>query len=415
MRPRRPAAGRLEGTALLLAGIALLTLLVLALTGALRGNDMLGLLRDWGPVTALVAFALACLIAGLRAATRRAIDVPARPPLRPIRWWAVAAAFAAVVTATWAGVSWLLGVATPNDGAARLEAIKTGLAIGAGTGAAIALLFTARRQWLSERSQAHTEVDTTERRVSEMYAKAADQFSTDKDAVVRLAGLFALERLAQDYAAHRAAVVNLICAYLSSASPAAGRTLGVRVGKPESRPPSPRKDKQVRLAAQEVLTGHLRPVADTRERPTDPKFWPDTDIDLAGATLTDFDFRGCRVRSARFAGTHFEGDSTFFLARFAEVSFTGARFTGGATFDSARFDGAARFEEVRFTGDVVFSGASFAQKVSFQRARFLSDARFNRVSWPFVTFRGASFGGQAEFIATDTGTDLSAAVSGSAT
>jgi hypothetical protein len=59
----------------------------------------------------------------------------------------------------------------------------------------------------------HTITDATERRVTELYTKAADQLGSDK-APVRLAGLYALERLAQDNPSQRETIVNVICSYL---------------------------------------------------------------------------------------------------------------------------------------------------------------------------------------------------------
>ena len=56
---------------------------------------------------------------------------------------------------------------------------------------------TAKTLGLAEQSQKDTVTDATERRVTELYTKAADQLGSDK-APVRLAGLYALERLAQD-------------------------------------------------------------------------------------------------------------------------------------------------------------------------------------------------------------------------
>ncbi|WP_031171361.1 hypothetical protein [Streptosporangium roseum] len=46
-----------------------------------------------------------------------------------------------------------------------------------------------------------------------MYTKAAEQLG-HAGAAVRLAGLYALERLAQDNPGHRQTIVNVICAYL---------------------------------------------------------------------------------------------------------------------------------------------------------------------------------------------------------
>jgi hypothetical protein len=60
---------------------------------------------------------------------------------------------------------------------------------------------------------ADTRHDATERRITDLYTKAADQLGSDK-APVRLAGLYALERLAQDNPEHQQTIVNLVCAYL---------------------------------------------------------------------------------------------------------------------------------------------------------------------------------------------------------
>ena len=94
-----------------------------------------------------------------------------------------------------------------------IDAIRTGLSAAVGTGGAFALLLAFRRQRSTEVSAVHTITDATERRVTELYAKAADQLGSDK-APVRLAGLYALERLAQDNPSQRQTIVNVICAYL---------------------------------------------------------------------------------------------------------------------------------------------------------------------------------------------------------
>ncbi len=117
------------------------------------------------------------------------------------------------------------------EATARIEAIKIGLSVGAGTDGPVTLLLAVRRQWLSERDQAHREQidqqaqahadrvaavnehDAVERRITDLFAKAADQLGSDKGPV-RLAGLYALERLAQDNPGHRQTIIDVICAYL---------------------------------------------------------------------------------------------------------------------------------------------------------------------------------------------------------
>lgn len=131
----------------------------------------------------------------------------------------------AVVIALW----WMAtgGLTGPDLVTARLDALKVGLSLGVGTGGLFALYLTWRRQRAAEAEldnreralvhQLHTAADAnkdaTERRVTELYTRAVDQLGADK-APVRLGGLYALERLAQDNVEHRQTVVNVLCAYL---------------------------------------------------------------------------------------------------------------------------------------------------------------------------------------------------------
>ncbi|MGB8198307.1 MAG: hypothetical protein WCF33_01195, partial [Pseudonocardiaceae bacterium] len=95
----------------------------------------------------------------------------------------------------------------------QLDAIRTAGTLVIGTGGAVALLLTARRQRYIELTLVHTDRDATERRITELYTKAADQLGSEQ-APVRLAGLYALERLAHSAVEHRQTIVNVICAYL---------------------------------------------------------------------------------------------------------------------------------------------------------------------------------------------------------
>jgi hypothetical protein len=95
----------------------------------------------------------------------------------------------------------------------QLDAIRTAGTLVIGTGGAVALLLTARRQRYTELSLVHTDRDATERRITELYTKAADQLGSAQ-APVRLAGLYALERLAHRTVEHRQTIVDVICAYL---------------------------------------------------------------------------------------------------------------------------------------------------------------------------------------------------------
>ncbi|OLF16783.1 pentapeptide repeat-containing protein [Actinophytocola xanthii] len=234
---------------------------------------------------------------------------------------------AVVVTLLWT----TLGSGHSQD-SVRLDVIRTGASIVVGTGGAAALLLAARRQRVTELDVRQRDFDATERRVTELYGKAADQLGAEQ-APVRLAGLFALERLAQQYPDHRQTIVDLICAYLRM--PAR---------------PLPRRgseEAEVRQAAQDLLARHLRP---------GERFWPDTDINLAGATLHGLVLTHCEIGSLRCAGATFVGSATF----------RGTRVVRGADFREARFLGLADFRRVSFGEEPKpFRGTTFEGEVDF--------------------------------------------------
>jgi hypothetical protein len=119
-------------------------------------------------------------------------------------WWIAALILVPVVVGSALSVALLLGLVDAATVGDQIELIKTGLAIGAGTGGAVGLVLAGRRQWsmeqahrVAEQSAADARHDATERRITDLYSKAADQLGSDK-AAVRLAGLYSLERVAQD-------------------------------------------------------------------------------------------------------------------------------------------------------------------------------------------------------------------------
>lgn len=66
-------------------------------------------------------------------------------------------------------------------------------------------------QAYSDRVAAAAEFDAAERRITELYISAVNQLGSNK-AAVRLGGLYALERLAQNNHGHRQTIVDVICA-----------------------------------------------------------------------------------------------------------------------------------------------------------------------------------------------------------
>ena len=316
---------------------------------------------------------------------------------------------------------------------AQLDAIRTAGTIVLGTGGAAALWLTARRQRTSELSlnqtlaaHAATVSDAEARRITDLYGKAADQLGSAQ-APVRLAGLYALERLAQDNPAQRQTIVDLLCAYLRMSyepprrepvrrpvtrppgvsrpllGSAARRRASVRLA-----PPTPRFDTQtgtateaeqehqVRRTAQAILFRHL--LVGTKEEPADT-FWSGVSLDLTGALLGPANLIGCRITAADFTGAIFTGDVWFDRAKFGlDAVFTGVRFVGDVGFGSARFDHSALFDGVTFERFAKFNDADFSGRANFDEAEFRSGAMFIGTAFSGnASFHAVRFAGRTDF------------------
>ncbi len=306
---------------------------------------------------------------------------------------------------------WLLleFAAAPTDNN-RLEIIKTAGTILVGTGGAVALLLAARRQRF-------VELDGTERRITDLQTKAADQLGADQ-AAVRLAGLYALERLAQDNPSHRQTIVDIICGYLRmpyssplQPPPPRRRNSILRTHQPTSTPrgaandgvdqgKDPHQEKHVRITAQRILVSHLQPQPrDQRGRSANTKYWPNIDLDLSGSTLLKFDVRNCRIRSADFEGAVFVGVTSFDDTVFVKTcTFKDATLTDGALFERTQFKDGASFARAAFWKTASFESASFADTALFTEAKFIHISAFSKATFAGHTvFRNAVFNNYASF------------------
>ncbi|WP_461143562.1 pentapeptide repeat-containing protein [Salinifilum aidingensis] len=270
------------------------------------------------------------------------------PPVLSTRTIAISAAVVAL--GTLAAATALFLVYPPAKSSEALDIIRTAAGLGAGTGGIAGLVLTARRQQSTEIANQDSRHDARETRVTDLYFRAAEQLDSDR-ALVRSAGIFALERLAQEHPSHRQTVVDLLCLYL--------RTPPERAADAAAETPVRAQEWEVRQTVQEVLIAHLSdPGGESGgNSPGEPdRFWPDIRVDLNGAQLHRFLFTHCRVRSAVFTGARFTGPAVF----------RGSVFDGQADFREAAFDGLADFRRVRFTGqDETFRGARFAGEVDF--------------------------------------------------
>lgn len=356
-----------------------------------------------------------------------------RVVLPPISPWkvvtgavAIAVLAAAFVTVLWWGAT--RGLTGKDLVSARFDALRAGLSIAVGGGGLYALYLAWRRQRSTEadldnreRALAHqlqvaadtkahqervaasAENDAEARRITDLYTKAVEQLGSEK-APVRLGGLYALERLAQDNPSQRQTIVNVWCAYLRMPYTAPSDELPTAETSEESQREYRElaQEKEVRLTAQRLLSDHLH--QDPEQKTPYWPFWNDIDLNLTGATLINFDLSYCYPRSASFASASFVGHADFNSTTFADVSvFYRATFNADADFNLAIFNGPARFQGAVFVDYAKFESATFRDIADFQEATFRDFADFERATFEdevnfghvFLvdnsSFQGASF------------------------
>lgn len=272
------------------------------------------------------------------------------------------------------GALWLL-LSLYGDGSdsdrAKLDAVRTAATIVLGIGGAAALLLTARRQRSTEQTLEHqlyvaaaAERDSAERRITELYNKAAENLGSEH-APVRLAGMYALERLAQGNRSQRQTIVNILCAYLRMPYTPPGvdqRPNNSTEGELDSYDKLA-QEREVRSAAQRILIFHVRR---PRNATNSDEYWgAELDLDLSRAHLENLDMRGCHLRNAVFLGARFSGVATF----------GNAQFDGAVDFRYSEFYSFAHFSQADFRGDVTFYGARFHLSAAFTNTCFRGDLR----------------------------------------
>ena len=205
------------------------------------------------------------------------------------------------------------------------------------------------------------------RALNERFAAAAGQLGGDKPPAVRLAGVYAMAGLADDWPQNLQTCVDVLCAYLRPPyDPDPGDDVA----------PAERAAywaaREVRHTVIRVIAAHLK----------------------AGAAVSwkglDFDFTGVVFDGGDFTTAEFSGGGVYFTgAEFSGggVYFTGAEFSGGGVyFIGTKFSGGA----VSFTGTFDFDGREFGGGEPY-----FNDAKF---SGGGVYFSGAEFtGGRVDF------------------
>ena len=246
------------------------------------------------------------------------------------------------------------------------------------------------------------------RTLNERFATAAEELGSDKPAV-RLAGVYAMAGLADDWEENRQTCVDVLCAYLRMPyEPDPGQDA------PESQRLAFQAIREVRHTVIRVITAHL--IEDAAVT------WQGLNFDFTGVVFDGGNFAGAQLSSGTvtFNGAQFSSGTVHFnniqfsgcRVNFSEaqfsgamVNFSGAQFSGGMTyFGNAEFSGGTvSFHNARFSGGMVyfldaqFSGGTVDfSYVAFSGSRvYFREARF---AGGKVYFGGAQFsGGEADF------------------
>ncbi len=228
------------------------------------------------------------------------------------------------------------------------------------------------------------------RTLNERFGTAAEKLGSDKAPAVRLAGVYAMAGLADDWEDNRQTCIDVLCAYLRmpyTQDPGAGEEGKLAF----------LADREVRHTVIRVIANHLRDNATVS--------WQGRDLDFTGVLFDGGDLSRARFSGGtiRFGGAVFSGGTVDFSGvRFSGdlVDFYSAEFSGGAVdFRGAEFSGGkVDFSRARFSGSSVdFCRARFSGgKVYFNSAEFsggtvgYSDAEFSAGE---VRFGGAKFSG----------------------
>jgi uncharacterized protein YjbI with pentapeptide repeats len=331
---------------------------------------------------------------------------------------------------------WRDPVPRPAGDAGLTDPVKIALTIVAGVGGVVALVVSYRKQAMAER------VENRDR-----YGAAVTQLG-NLDPTVRLAGVYAMANLADEWKSQRQQCVDVLCAYLrmpwdptaQSQHPLATRTIQTtrKSATTTLAYRDPHGEYQVRATILRIIRDHVTTpewhANRWGKRLTSMRLiergglWSALSFDFAGAQLADVDLTDAVFtgRLTSFERATFSGVSTFFDgAIFANkttwftravflgkaTSFMGARFFGAAgfawtafsdgatSFDGARFSGLTFFDHARFPGeDTSFSGATFLGRTSFANSKFSGGAtRFVGVTFSVgaAVFETANFSGKS--------------------
>jgi hypothetical protein len=277
------------------------------------------------------------------------------------------------------------------------DTLKLSLACAAAVGAVLAGVYAYRKQRLEEAGSRRAD----EAALNLRFTSASDQLG-NASAAVRLAGVYAMASLADDWIEQRQTCVNVLCSYLRMDN----------LTEPS--------ESQVRKA----ITSLIR----ERTQAGNSRAWSNMDFDLTGAHLEDVDFSDCIFAGmiATFSGARFFGGLTSFEGaqlRSDRTIFNGCTFEAETTrfnhcvissreawLERITIEGRAWFDYLSTTGKIIsfsdskvtgdrfsLAGSTIASReMIFERVEFTGDrASFSRGRFLGITsFRGCMFMGR---------------------
>lgn len=307
---------------------------------------------------------------------------------RPLIWTTVLAVVVALVVAGGSLTAALgelgllsrsrLRASTPTV----LDLVKLAFALVGGIGATMGLVLAFRRHlmaenvdtWERERVDREVRREAREetRLLNERFGAAAAQLASDQ-AGLRIAGVYSMAQLADDWDEGRQQCIDVLCAHIRRGRPPA-----------DADPQVVHDDRDFRLTIARLITAHL---ADGAEHG-----WSDRVFDFTGATFDGEEFKRVTLDGGTmsFVGARFEGaglDLFEIKVRRGLLDFRRADLSGGplGLELSVLSGGEVDFSEARFGGsriDLRRCGIAGDAKLYFCRARFdageidFTDARF---------------------------------------
>lgn len=266
------------------------------------------------------------------------------------------------------------------------QQLTAAFAAASALGAIVALVVNVRRQDLQERRQTlETDAAFTDR-----FREAARQLGAAAPAE-RIAGVYAMASLTDDYPDRAQQCVDVLCGYLRL-------------------PYDPKTDDLDSRTTDRIVADGVTIRESTATRPYDTQIRytivavirSRTQDATSPWTGLNYDFTGARLHNLNLSGSQFSsGRVSFNRATFSGEAATlgGATFSGKiVSFERATFSGdVTRFGEATFSGEMVsFERATFASThVNFARATFSGWVSFSHATFSGeeVTFNGATFSG----------------------